>query len=341
MVHAFTSSSPRTPRPHLLTRLIRTLCVLATAGASAHSWALTPEVIFERASPSVWTVKGDNGNNTFAVGSAVAITPNLLVTACHVVTSAISVTISQAKNTIKVVRITRDPDPERDLCVLEAEPGVKLATVAIAPIDTVRVGEQAFAIGSPHGLELTLSEGLVSALRLKAEGQLPIIQTSAAISSGSSGGGLFDSEARLMGVTDNISPGGANLGFAYPAQWVAELPQRIAGEMKKWRALLLSLSVVLEANGEPTPSGHAQLNDMTALPKLAGDPAALQKGYQQFLLQARPRAFMITADGHFGAVKGSDALVAQIKNCSDAKVACAVYAVDNTVVWGKQKPATQ
>ena len=50
---------------------------------------------------------------------------------------------------------------------------------------------------------------------------------------------------------------------------------------------------------------------------------------------------MITADGHFGAVKGSDALVAQIKNCSDAKVVCAVYAVDNTVVWGKQKPAAQ
>lgn len=320
---------------------LRTVCVCTVAGVSFFQvWALDPEAIFVRASPSVWTVKGDNGHNHFAIGSAVALTPNLLVTACHVVISAISVTISRGKSQVKVVRITRDPDPERDLCVLEVEAGVKLATVEIAPIDTVRVGQSAFAIGSPHGLELTLSEGLVSALRPKAEGQLPIVQTSAAISSGSSGGGLFDTDARLIGVTDNISPGGANLGFAYPAQWVVELPQRTAAELAKWRELLTRLGVVLAPNGEPMPSGHAKLDDMAALPKVNADPKPLELAYRQFLLQARPRAFMITGDGHFGAVTGSNALIAQVKNCADTKITCAVYAVDNTVVWGKQKAAT-
>lgn len=323
----------------LISPLVRMFCTLVATVASVNSWALDPEAIFVRASPAVWTVKSELGNNKFAVGSAVAIRPNLLVTACHVVITALAVTISQGKQEVKIIRITRDPDPERDLCVLEAEAGVKLATVAIAPIDTVRVGQKAYAIGSPHGLELTLTEGLVSALRPKAEGQLPIIQTSAAISSGSSGGGLFDVDARLMGVTDNISPGGENLGFAYPAQWVVELPQRTAAELAKWRDLLTSLGVVLALNGEPTASGHATLDDMTALPKIGEDPKPLQLAYQQFLLQARPRAFMITADGHFGTVTGSSALIAQLTNCADAKIACAVYAVDNTVVWGKQKAA--
>lgn len=57
-----------------------------------------------------------------------------------------------------------------------------------------------FAIGSPHGLELTLTEGPISALRPRSRGQLPIIQTSAPVSTGSRGGGLFDDEAGLVTI---------------------------------------------------------------------------------------------------------------------------------------------
>lgn len=321
-----------------VTKRVWVVGLLTATSTSLPVWALDAEAIFVRAAPSVWTIKGDNGNRQFAIGSAVALTPKLLVTACHVVNSSISVTISHGKRRARVLRIIRDPDPARDLCVLEIEPGIQLSTVAIAPIDSVRVGQKVYALGSPHGLELTLNEGLVSALRPKAEGQLPIIQTSAAISSGSSGGGLFDTEARLIGVTDSVSPGGQNLGFAYPAQWVVELPKRTAAEMIKWRALLTRLGVVLLGSGEPQPSGHAQLNDMTALPPQPGDAKPMRQAYEQFLLQARPRAFMITSDGHFGAVTGSSALIAQIEHCKDTQVSCAVYAVDNTVVWHSTRP---
>jgi len=180
-------------------------------GAASTAQALEPDAVFARAAPAVWTVKADVGNNKTAFGSAVAVLPDLLVTACHVVDKAIAVQITQKDTSTKIARITRDPDPARDLCVLSTSTPLKLATVEIAPIGGVRVGQRVFAIGSPHGLELSLTEGLVSALRPKAPGELPAIQTSAAISAGSSGGGLFDTDGRLIGVTDNISPGGENL----------------------------------------------------------------------------------------------------------------------------------
>jgi serine protease Do len=133
-----------------------------------------------------------------------------------------------------------------------------------------------------------------------------------------------------------VSPGGENLGFAYPAQWVTELPQRVAAELKRWRELLAGAGIKMGADGQPLPSGHASLTDMQALPRMGDDPKPLQVAYQQFLLQARPRAFMITQDGHFGAVTGYDALVGQMKRCAEVKTVCAVYAVDDTVVWGQQ-----
>jgi hypothetical protein len=312
---------------------------LTAACGAAPALALDAEEIFERAAPAVWTVKSDLGNGQFSVGSAVAIAPTLLVTACHVVGKAITVQLVQRQREVKVMRILRDPVPEHDLCVLQTE-AAALATVAIAPMDSVRVGARAYAIGSPHGLELTLSEGLVSALRANATSTLPTIQTSASISSGSSGGGLFDAQARLMGVTINVSPGGQNLGFAYPAQLVMGLPQRMDAEIAQWHAGLKKLGLLMGANGEPMLSGHAELDNEAALPVIGGgsDPAALQMAYKQFLLQSLPRAFMITGDGHFGTVTSLAGLNEQLAGCAQKKITCAVYAVNSTVVWGQQQP---
>jgi tetratricopeptide (TPR) repeat protein len=68
---------------------------------------------------------------------------------------------------------------------------------------------------------LTLSEGLISSLRDFDGSQY--IQTSAAISQGSSGGGLFDTEGRLIGITSFFVGEGPNLNFALPAAWIVEL----------------------------------------------------------------------------------------------------------------------
>ena len=88
----------------------------------------------------------------------------------------------------------------------------------------LRVGQRVYAIGAPQGLELTLSDGLISGLRDAAGAQ--IIQTSAAISPGSSGGGLFDDAGELIGVTTFQTKTGQNLIFAIPVEWIDQLPQR-------------------------------------------------------------------------------------------------------------------
>ncbi|TSD56629.1 serine protease [Variovorax sp. KBS0712] len=307
--------------------------------AACQAWALTPEEVFRKVAPAVWTVKGERGNNQTAIGSAVAVTSGALATACHVVDGAVAVTVVQGPTTLRIARIVRDPDPSRDLCVLTSETPLQLPAVQIVPTAELRVGQRVFAVGSPHGLERTLSEGLISALRPRAPGQLPIVQTSAPVSSGSSGGGLFDTEGRLVGVTDSVAPGGANLGFAYPAQWVMELPQRVTTELATWRDLLKSTGVVFGPNGEPAPSGHAELSDLQALPSIGADPTPVRNAYRQFLLQARPRIFLLTGDQKFGTATSSAALTEHLKGCTERKVTCAAYAVDDTVVWGKQQAA--
>jgi hypothetical protein len=73
-------------------------------------------------------------------------------------------------------------------------------------------------------LELTLSGGLISSLR-RTQSE-PIIQTDAAVSGGSSGGGLFDANARLIGITTFGIRGGQNLNFALPVEWIRDASVR-------------------------------------------------------------------------------------------------------------------
>ena len=84
----------------------------------------------------------------------------------------------------------------------------------------LKVGDPVYAVGAPKGLELSLSDGIVAQLR---GGPPPLIQTTAAISPGSSGGGLFDGEGRLVGLTTLYVEGGQSLNFAMPVEWIGEV----------------------------------------------------------------------------------------------------------------------
>jgi S1-C subfamily serine protease len=83
-------------------------------------------------------------------------------------------------------------------------------------VDTLEVGETVYAIGNPLRLDRTLSDGLLSARRVI--GELRYLQTTAAISPGSSGGGLFDGRGNLIGVTTFTAKGAQNINFAIPAE---------------------------------------------------------------------------------------------------------------------------
>lgn len=104
-------------------------------------------------------------------------------------------------------------DMRRDLVLLRVA-GFNMPTVEIGDSDRVRVGDRVYTIGAPEGLELSLSDGLLSAVRDSGDGY-KVIQTTAAISHGSSGGELFDEEGALIAVTTFKIRDGESLNFGF------------------------------------------------------------------------------------------------------------------------------
>ena len=195
------------------------------AGAAA---ALEPEALFSKVSGSVWAVRTfDAQERPLRAGSAVVIAAGRLVTNCHVLAKASSFVIKQDNVTYGAT--LEFPDPARDLCQIKVA-NFTAPPVVLAPAGRARVGQRVYAIGNPRGLENTLSEGILSGLRGGGGGagepEARLLQTTAAISPGSSGGGLFDSEGRLLGITSFGARDGGSLNFAMPVEFLAELPAR-------------------------------------------------------------------------------------------------------------------
>jgi TPR repeat protein len=172
----------------------------------------TPVELYFQLSPSVMRIFAANmlqKKRGLSQGSAVAIAPNIAVTNCHVIEGMdLYGTKLRGKSVFFSYRIG---DKKRDICLIQSKSELKPVKTTRA-YDELKVGEKVYAIGSPKSLENTLSEGLVSGLR-QNDG-VRYIQTTAPITNGSSGGGLFDEQGRLIGITTFVRKGGGNLNFA-------------------------------------------------------------------------------------------------------------------------------
>jgi TPR repeat protein len=165
---------------------------------------LTPDQVYRLAAPSVYIVVAAPSaedivqkKSGLSQGSAVALTPELAVTNCHVIKDhkAVFLYVEKQAGPATVERV----DQRADICLLRSTQ-FKLAPIAGVRRSTeVSIGERAYAIGAPRFLERTLTEGLVSAMR--EDKGVRLLQTTAAIAGGSSGGGLFDAQGRLIGIT--------------------------------------------------------------------------------------------------------------------------------------------
>lgn len=210
--------------------LLGAATAVATFAAEAPGVALTPAQLFAQVSPSVWRVLSfDADGLLLGQGSGVVTLPGQLVTNCHVLARARRVQVRRDTQGAPLPATLAMWDVQRDLCQLQV-PGLQAPVVSLASAASAAVGQPAYAIGHPKGLDLTMSAGLVSSIRRNDAGQLLLIQTSAAISGGSSGGGLFDEQGQLMGLTTiaSVSGDAQNLNFAIPADWIRDLPRRHA-----------------------------------------------------------------------------------------------------------------
>lgn len=199
------------------------LGIAASAPAVCH--AMSAEELFQRASPSVWVITTlDPQGKALSTGTGVVVGPGRLVTNCHVLAKAGAILVKHENVTFQAQ--LEYPDIERDLCSIKAA-NFTAPAVTVAPVATLKVGQKIYTIGTPRSLEQTMSDGLVSALRRNGSGVVEYIQISAPISPGSSGGGLFDEQGRLVGITTSGVTGSAqNLNFARPAEWIFDLPER-------------------------------------------------------------------------------------------------------------------
>lgn len=202
----------------------RTAVFMAGAWIAAGAFALEPDVLFARVSPAVWTVRTlDAQERPLRTGSAVVVAPGRLVTACHVLAKAASFVIRQDNVTYGAT--LEFPDVERDLCQIRVA-NFNAAPVPLAPPGSARVGQKAYLIGSPRGIENTLGETMLTGLRGGDDGGERQLQMTASLAAGSSGGGLFDAEGRLLGITSDAGRDAGSPGFAVPADFVPDIPAR-------------------------------------------------------------------------------------------------------------------
>ncbi|HBH37208.1 MAG TPA: serine protease [Curvibacter sp.] len=204
--------------------------LLALALLPLPALAMTAQEVYQAVASSVWGVATfDESNRAIGTGSAVVTGPGQLITNCHVLGKAKALVVRKENVTYGAKLL--HADVQRDLCLLKVD-NFSATQVEVAPLSQIKVGSKAYAIGNPRGFEQTISEGLVSGIRRNDKDEIEFIQTSAAISPGSSGGGLFDDQGRLIGVTTlGFLEKAQNLNFAVPGQWIAEVPARAAAAL--------------------------------------------------------------------------------------------------------------
>ncbi len=239
------------------------LMLLATISATAQAQGLAPDVLFEKVSPSVWVVQtSDAQGRPVGRGSAVVTAPGRLVTNCHVLAKSNSFVVK--RDNVSYGATLEFPDPERDLCQIKVA-NFTAPAVELADINKLRVGAKVYAIGNPRGLEVTLSDGLISGLRKTDKDELEVVQTTTPLSPGSSGGGLFDDQGRLIGITTRGFRDSQNLNFAVPANWIVELAARGQANLEKRAAPMAaaapSLGAVTRPGVELKPEAPLRVGD--------------------------------------------------------------------------------
>lgn len=197
--------------------IIAFLVLSSTTSGAKLSLAKSIEEIAEGALPSMVSIHTyDKTGSASRSGSGFFINDHMVLTNAHVVTGAYSAEIYTASGYYDVV-VVESLDTKADLAILSFGAAGE-TPLALNPDAELKPGQRVIAIGNPLGLENTLSDGLVSAVRMFEGHQF--LQITAPISPGSSGGPLLDLDGKVIGVVVATIEDGQNLNFAVGIQTI-------------------------------------------------------------------------------------------------------------------------
>jgi len=200
--------------------ILAVMCVCLIA--SGYSSAQTARDIAQKSFPSVVMLLMEDANSQpLSLGSGFFVDDDLVATNLHVVEGASGgyakiVGEKQKYDIAGFVGI----DPQRDLVLLKIT-AARAPFLSLGDSRRVAVGDEIYAIGNPQGLEGTFSEGIISGIR--KVGKDILLQITAPISPGSSGGPILNAQGEVIGVAVAAFRGGQNLNFAIPSSYLTSL----------------------------------------------------------------------------------------------------------------------
>ena len=189
---------------------------LYICSTNSYSQSLSAEQIYKNVSGAVVVIYAyDNDDKLTMQGSGVVFNDKgYVVTNYHILSGNKRIEIIHGKEIIPYVDII-GIDVEKDILILKIEEQ-RFSSIKIGNSKSLNIGQRVYAIGSPMGLENSISEGIVSGLRSYDELKRNFIQISASISSGSSGGAVVNDKGELVGISTLTIKEGQNLNFAIP-----------------------------------------------------------------------------------------------------------------------------
>lgn len=227
--------------PLIIYAITITVLFMHSAGASPkkatkqRSIPLTVKQVAQAVLPSVVRLTVLNNHGVPAVqGSGLVVGNDLIVTNLHVIEGGHAVTANFENGRSETVFGVVAVDFDHDLVLLRAfTHGIR--SLPLDRPNNIQIGDPVIAVGSPEGYGNSISTGVVSGFRLYSGSK--VIQTTAPISHGSSGGGLINMDGQVVGITSFFNTDGQNLNFAYPAHFLRQLISHQMTQTLTWKEM--------------------------------------------------------------------------------------------------------
>ena len=224
--------------------------------------------IARTAKGAIVTIVTANNDDPIALGSGFLVSSDgAIATNYHVIASGNVAVVKFADGTVLPVDGVLATDKVHDLAVIKVH-GKTFQTLTLGNSDQIQVGEEVVAIGNPLGLELTVSNGILSGVRITKE-EDKFLQTTAPISHGSSGGPLFNMFGEVVGVNALYLEGGESLNFAIPVNDVINLLHNQFAQLQQ---------LPNEPNADKPETSSPKPDAPTALPSDAASPRENELG---------------------------------------------------------------